>query len=90
MSGRPNLAPLQVWKKTELLTDACKQGLKETQEEDDNIQTLKSLLEKQESEEFLSEMVYSISGLNGRELIVTPKAMQAELIKLIHENGHSQ
>ncbi|GFX34693.1 retrovirus-related Pol polyprotein from transposon 17.6 [Trichonephila clavipes] len=27
--------------------------------------------------------------LNGGELIVTPKAMQAELIKLIHENGHS-
>ncbi|GFT51102.1 retrovirus-related Pol polyprotein from transposon 17.6 [Trichonephila clavipes] len=30
--------------------------LKNAQEEDDNIQTLKSLLEKQESEEFLSEM----------------------------------
>ncbi|GFU93676.1 hypothetical protein TNCV_3497271 [Trichonephila clavipes] len=26
--------------------------------------------------------------LNGRELIVTLKAIQAELIKLIHENGH--
>ncbi|GFS72048.1 transposon Ty3-I Gag-Pol polyprotein [Trichonephila clavipes] len=161
MSRRPNLAPLQVWKKTELHTDACKQGygaillleaedgkslhpvyymskktntaeerqhfkivtdcsafqktmqkkelitriarwalqleefdyelehragsrtkhvdalsrypvmmvcnytltskLKNAQKEDDNIQTLKSLLEKQESEEFLSEMVYSTS-----------------------------
>ncbi|GFX05761.1 hypothetical protein TNCV_5089511, partial [Trichonephila clavipes] len=26
MSEWPNLAPLQVWKKTELHTDACKQG----------------------------------------------------------------
>ncbi|GFV30702.1 retrovirus-related Pol polyprotein from transposon 17.6 [Trichonephila clavipes] len=35
---------------------------KKAQEEDDNIQTLKSLLEKQESEEFLSEMVYSTTN----------------------------
>ncbi|GFV07429.1 hypothetical protein TNCV_1737841 [Trichonephila clavipes] len=68
--------------------DTLTSKLKNAQEEDDNIQTLKSLLEKQESEEFLSEMVYSTKYLNGRELIVTPKAMQAELIKLIHENGH--
>ncbi|GFV64837.1 transposon Ty3-I Gag-Pol polyprotein [Trichonephila clavipes] len=37
------------------------QSLKTHKKEDDNIQTLKSLLEKQESEEFLSEMVYSTS-----------------------------
>ncbi|GFW52570.1 retrovirus-related Pol polyprotein from transposon 412 [Trichonephila clavipes] len=36
--------------------------LKKAQEEDDNIQTLKSLLEKQESEEFLSETVYSTTN----------------------------
>ncbi|GFU63285.1 transposon Ty3-I Gag-Pol polyprotein [Trichonephila clavipes] len=35
--------------------------LKKAQEENDNIQTLKSLLEKQESENFLSETVYSTS-----------------------------
>ncbi|GFW32013.1 hypothetical protein TNCV_2600401 [Trichonephila clavipes] len=58
------------------------------QEEDDNIQTLKSLLEKQESEEFFERNGILYKYLNGRELIVTPKAMQAELIKLIHENGH--
>ncbi|GFU86468.1 transposon Ty3-I Gag-Pol polyprotein [Trichonephila clavipes] len=39
--------------------DTLTSKLKKAQEEDDNIQTLKSLLEKQESEEFLSEMVYS-------------------------------
>ncbi|GFU61565.1 transposon Ty3-I Gag-Pol polyprotein [Trichonephila clavipes] len=41
--------------------DTLTSKLKNAQEEDDNIQTLKSLLEKQESEEFLSEIVYSIS-----------------------------
>ncbi|GFY04792.1 pro-Pol polyprotein, partial [Trichonephila clavipes] len=35
--------------------DTLTSKLKKAQEEDDNIQTLKSLLEKQESEEFLSE-----------------------------------
>ncbi|GFW74283.1 hypothetical protein TNCV_2524861 [Trichonephila clavipes] len=58
------------------------------QEEDDNIQTLKSLLEKQESEEFFEQNGILCKYLNGRELIVTPKAMQAELIKFSHENGH--
>ncbi|GFX58969.1 hypothetical protein TNCV_806731 [Trichonephila clavipes] len=62
--------------------------LKKAQAEDDNIQTLKSLLEKQESEEFFERNGILYKYLNGRELIVTPKAMQAELIKLIHENGH--
>ncbi|GFX36178.1 retrovirus-related Pol polyprotein from transposon 297 [Trichonephila clavipes] len=62
--------------------------LKNAQEEDDNIQTLKSLLEKQESEEFFERNGILYKYLNGRELIVTPKAMQAELIKSIHENGH--
>ncbi|GFW01347.1 retrovirus-related Pol polyprotein from transposon 17.6 [Trichonephila clavipes] len=42
--------------------DTLTSKLKNAQEEDDNIRTLKSLLEKQESEEFLSEMVYSISS----------------------------
>ncbi|GFW46466.1 retrovirus-related Pol polyprotein from transposon 17.6 [Trichonephila clavipes] len=42
--------------------DTLTSKLKNAQEEDDNIQTLKSLLEKQESEEFLSEMVYSTTN----------------------------
>ncbi|GFW12008.1 pro-Pol polyprotein [Trichonephila clavipes] len=37
--------------------DTLTSKLKKAQEEDDNIQTLKSLLKKQESEEFLSEML---------------------------------
>ncbi|GFX92176.1 hypothetical protein TNCV_1740961 [Trichonephila clavipes] len=68
--------------------DTLTSKLKKAQEEDDNIQTLKSLLEKQESEEFFERNGILYKYLNGRELILTPKAMQAELIKLIHENGH--
>ncbi|GFY36695.1 hypothetical protein TNCV_2566571 [Trichonephila clavipes] len=68
--------------------DTLTSKLKNAQEEDDNIQTLKSLLEKQESEEFFERNGILYKYLNGRELIVTPKAMQSELIKLIHENGH--
>ncbi|GFX66848.1 retrovirus-related Pol polyprotein from transposon 17.6 [Trichonephila clavipes] len=68
--------------------DTLTSKLKKAQEEDDNIQTLKSLLEKQESEEFFERNGILYKYLNGRELIVTPKAMQDELIKLINENGH--
>ncbi|GFS59918.1 hypothetical protein TNCV_3957171 [Trichonephila clavipes] len=68
--------------------DTLTSKLKKAQEEDDNIQTFISLLEKQESEEFFERNCILYKYLNGRELIVTPKAMQAELIKLIHENGH--
>ncbi|GFT66402.1 retrovirus-related Pol polyprotein from transposon gypsy [Trichonephila clavipes] len=68
--------------------DTLTSKLKNAQEEDDNIQTLKSLLEKQESEEFFEQNGILYKYLNGRELIVTPKAMQAELIKLIPENVH--
>ncbi|GFU93010.1 transposon Tf2-9 polyprotein [Trichonephila clavipes] len=68
--------------------DTLTSKLKHAQKEDDNIQTLKSLLEKQKSEEFFEQNGILHKYLNGRELIVTPKAMQAEVIKLIHENGH--
>ncbi|GFX39514.1 transposon Tf2-9 polyprotein [Trichonephila clavipes] len=68
--------------------DTLNSKLKNAQEEDDNIQTLKSLLEKQGSEEIFERNGILYKFLNGRELIVTPNAMQAELIKLIHDNGH--
>ncbi|GFS52489.1 pro-Pol polyprotein [Trichonephila inaurata madagascariensis] len=71
-----------------IYNDTLTSKLKKAQEEDDSIQTLKSLLEKQESEEFFERNGILYKYLNGRELIITPKAMEAELIKLIHENGH--
>ncbi|GFX70341.1 uncharacterized protein TNCV_2955611 [Trichonephila clavipes] len=68
--------------------DTLTSKLKNAQEEDDNIQTLKSLLEKARIRRIFERNGILYKYLNGRELIVTPKAMQAELIKLIHENGH--
>ncbi|GBM60122.1 Transposon Ty3-I Gag-Pol polyprotein [Araneus ventricosus] len=62
--------------------------LKKAQDEDKNIQTLKSLLEKNETEEFFERSGILYKYINGRELIVTPKEMQVELIKLDHKNGH--
>ncbi|GFY00394.1 hypothetical protein TNCV_1664331 [Trichonephila clavipes] len=55
--------------------DTLTSKLKNAQEEDDNIQTLKSLLEKQESEEFFERNGILYKYLNGREIIVTPKAI---------------
>ncbi|GFV35585.1 transposon Tf2-9 polyprotein [Trichonephila clavipes] len=68
--------------------DTLTSKLKKAQEEDYNIQTLKSLLEKQESEENFEQNGILYEYLVGPESIVSPKAMEAELIKLIHENGH--
>ncbi|GFU29043.1 retrovirus-related Pol polyprotein from transposon 17.6 [Trichonephila clavipes] len=49
--------------------DTLTSKLKNAQEEDDNIETLKSLLEKQESEEFFERNGILYKYLNGRELI---------------------
>ncbi|GBL98155.1 hypothetical protein AVEN_268248-1 [Araneus ventricosus] len=68
--------------------DTLTEKLKKAQDEDENIQTLKSLLEKNEVEEFFERNGILHKYINGRELIVAPKEMQVELIKLAHENGH--
>ncbi|GFX39857.1 retrovirus-related Pol polyprotein from transposon 17.6 [Trichonephila clavipes] len=58
--------------------DTLTSKLKNAQEEDDNIQTLKSLLEKQESEEFLSEMVYSTNAFTKFTWLYPVKTVSAE------------
>ncbi|GFY53218.1 enzymatic polyprotein [Trichonephila inaurata madagascariensis] len=54
-----------------ICNDTLTSKLKKAQEEDDSIQTLKSLLEKQESEEFFERNGILYKYLNGRELIKT-------------------
>ncbi|GBM82410.1 hypothetical protein AVEN_84834-1 [Araneus ventricosus] len=68
--------------------DTLTAKLKKAQDEDENIQTLKSLLEKNEAEEFLERNGILYKYINRRDLIVAQKEMQVELIKLAHENGH--
>ncbi|GFU44050.1 transposable element Tcb2 transposase [Trichonephila clavipes] len=52
-----------------ICNDTLTSKLKNAQEEDDNIQTLKSLLEKQESEEFFERNGILYKYLNGREFM---------------------
>ncbi|GFU20899.1 transposon Tf2-9 polyprotein [Trichonephila clavipes] len=58
--------------------DTLTSKLKIAQEEDDNIQTLKSLLEKQEPEEYLSEMVYSTNAFTKFTWLYPVKIVSAE------------
>ncbi|GFU13176.1 hypothetical protein TNCV_1445781 [Trichonephila clavipes] len=132
MSEGPILHLYKYGRKTELHTDACKQGYgaillqeaedgklhpvyymsKKTNTAEENISedyAKKELITRiarwaLQLEEFDYEIEHRAGSrmkhvdalsrypvmmyLNGRELIVTPKAMQAEIIKLIHENGH--
>ncbi|GBN87135.1 Pro-Pol polyprotein [Araneus ventricosus] len=68
--------------------DTLTEKMKKAQDEDENIQTLKSLLE--ENEEFFERNEILHKYLNGRELIVAPKEMQVELIKVAHENANKK
>ncbi|GIX85121.1 hypothetical protein CDAR_94141 [Caerostris darwini] len=62
--------------------------LKKAQLEDENICSLKQLLNSNESQEYFTknEILYKFVG--GRELIIAPSDMQTELVKLAHEKGH--
>ncbi|GFX44223.1 hypothetical protein TNCV_4120191 [Trichonephila clavipes] len=66
--------------------DTLTSKLKNAQEEDDNIQTLKSLLEKQESEEFLSEMVYSTTNkkTGKKEGVLNPISKESLPLSTYH------
>ncbi|GFX03516.1 retrovirus-related Pol polyprotein from transposon 17.6 [Trichonephila clavipes] len=102
MSEGPILHLYKYGRKTELHTDACKQGISEDYAKKELITRIARWA--LQLEEFDYEIEHRAGSrmkhvdalsrypvmmyLNGRELIVIPKAMQAELIKLIHENGH--
>ncbi|GFV22149.1 retrovirus-related Pol polyprotein from transposon 17.6 [Trichonephila clavipes] len=83
-----NLQEAKIYSTLDLPNGFFHVDLKKAQEEDDNIQILKSPREAGIRKIFFVRNGILYKLLKGRELIVTPKAMQAELIKLIHENGH--
>lgn len=63
--------------------------VKKLQEEDDEIQRLKIILQQQpDYENFMVRNEILFKYINGCELLVVPKAMQSEVIKSVHENGH--
>ncbi|GBN12112.1 hypothetical protein AVEN_118129-1 [Araneus ventricosus] len=68
--------------------DTLTEKLKKAQNEDENIQTLKSLLEKHETEEFFERKGILHKYLNVWRINYGSKRNAAELIKLAHESGH--
>lgn len=65
------------------------QRIKHAQDIDENIVTVKKLLNSgQEHDNYFiqHDIVYKYEG--GQELLVIPKAMQTEVIKKVHEDGH--
>lgn len=62
--------------------------LKQAQEEDSEIKTIKELLKVSNYDNFFerNEIIYKF--VDGKELVVLPESMQIEVIKAAHEKGH--
>lgn len=63
--------------------------VRKMQQKDDDLTRVRALLQHQEAyDNYLlrNDILYRI--INGRELLVVPKAMEMEIIKTAHENGH--
>lgn len=72
-----------------MIQDCLFYRIKKAQEEDEYIQTIVKVLEKENNyQDFLlkSELLYKC--VDGEEKLVIPKRMQNEIIKNTHENGH--
>ncbi|GIY83447.1 reverse transcriptase [Caerostris extrusa] len=70
-----------------IVDDTITARLKKAQLEDENICSLKQLLNINESQEYFTknEILYKFVG--GRELIIAPSDMQTEVVKLAHKKG---
>ncbi|GFX99440.1 transposon Tf2-9 polyprotein [Trichonephila clavipes] len=71
-----------------VMSDILTLRLKNAQLEDEGIATLKALLDSGNSKDFFERNEILYKFVNGRELIVAPRGMQTEIIKIIHEKGH--
>ncbi|GFT71662.1 transposon Tf2-6 polyprotein [Trichonephila clavipes] len=73
---------------TMLTSDTLTARLQRTQQEDENIQNLKSLIGTNNATDFFTRNEILYKYVDGRELIAVRRVMQTELIKLDHEKGH--
>ncbi|GFT77406.1 transposon Tf2-6 polyprotein [Trichonephila clavipes] len=73
---------------TIITSDTLTARLQRAQQEDENIQNLKSLIETNNATDFFTKNEILYKYVDGRELIAAPRDMQTELIKLAHEKGH--
>lgn len=63
--------------------------IRKMQQDDDDLKPIRIILQQQESYDdyFLrNNIIYKYAS--GHELLVVPKAMETEVIKTAHENGH--
>ncbi|GFY19521.1 hypothetical protein TNCV_4646941 [Trichonephila clavipes] len=73
---------------TIITSDTLTARLQRAQQEDENIQNLKSLIGTNNATDFFTKNEILYKYVDGRELIAAPRDMQTELIKLAHEKGH--
>ncbi|GFU51508.1 transposon Tf2-6 polyprotein [Trichonephila clavipes] len=73
---------------TIITSDTLIARLQRAQQEDENIQNLKSLIGTNNATDFFIKNEILYKYVDGRELIAAPRDMQTELIKLAHEKGH--
>ncbi|GFT90524.1 transposon Tf2-6 polyprotein [Trichonephila clavipes] len=73
---------------TIITSDTLTARLQRAQQEDENIQNLKSLIGTNNATDFFIKNEILYKYVDGRELIAAPRHMQTELIKLAHEKGH--
>ncbi|GFW09232.1 transposon Tf2-8 polyprotein [Trichonephila clavipes] len=73
---------------TIITSDTLTARLQRAQQEDENIQNLKSLIGTNNATDFFIKNEILYKYVDGRELLAAPRDMQTELIKLAHEKGH--
>ncbi|GFY31347.1 transposon Tf2-6 polyprotein [Trichonephila clavipes] len=73
---------------TMITSDTLTARLQRAQQEDENIQNLKSLIGTNNATDFFTRNEILYKYVEGRELIAVPRDMQTELIKSAHEKGH--
>lgn len=62
--------------------------IKSAQGKDDGISAIKALLEKEPYEDYVVRDGILFKFVNGRDILVVPKSMHQEIIRIAHEKGH--
>ncbi|GBL99245.1 Transposon Ty3-G Gag-Pol polyprotein [Araneus ventricosus] len=71
-----------------ITSDTLTARLKRAQQEDEYTQSLRSTIGSNNDSDFFDKNEILYKYVDGRELIVVPRDMQTEIIKLAHEKGH--
>ncbi|GBO46719.1 Transposon Tf2-8 polyprotein [Araneus ventricosus] len=71
-----------------ITSDTLTARLKRAQQEDEYTQSLRSMIGSNSDSDFFDKNEILYKYVDGRELIVVPRDMQTEIIKLAHDKGH--